>query len=519
MKAVCVCVWLSDWNLLVNIDPIDPGFYSPPRTSNAAPVASTTEPEAPPVDEEQERRRTIAERMARLGGIKFGAPPVPMTRAHPAPQRRQTQDHVEGDAVSPTTTGEEEAPAELTEEEEERARKERIAAKMATMGGQRIGMMPGFMLPPHRAPPMPKAPPPTQQSYAETDSEHESQDGVKVEAEESEIEEVSHEEAMEEAPPPVPTRAGRRQMSMDSNTSHGTEESTPRIPSGRPPVPTGPPPRRASVQTTRSKRSSTGGESFDTSTRPPPVPQTDFVMVEEPEELPPPPPPSRPPPPRAAIPPPPPLDASDNLSASQQWELPSIPTSSLEFSAGGDLSMSWQDDLVESTTTASAPPPPEKRGSHVPSMNPDDVVLTPEDLTAVWGRIGVQVCEVATALYERSKTSLIGDGTYHGFVNAVLSQVPGAASAHPPSYGYTIYTQNGTNVQKRAGDIMPGDIVWLSDAKLKGHKGLQTYSQHVGVGGEALVGVIGEFEPKKFKIRAFQANQHVGQQVCGDVRL
>lgn len=60
---------------------------------------------------------------------------------------------------------------------------------------------------------------------------------------------------------------------------------------------------------------------------------------------------------------------------------------------------------------------------------------------------------------------------------------------------------------------MPGDVVALYDAKLGGRKGLTSYHQEVGGAGEPLVGIVNEFEPKKSKIKVFQANQHVGQQV------
>jgi hypothetical protein len=129
---------------------------------------------------------------------------------------------------------------------------------------------------------------------------------------------------------------------------------------------------------------------------------------------------------------------------------------------------------------------------------------------AVWGRVGVQVCEVATTLFERSKKGLIGDGTYPGFVRAVIKEVPNAVLTS--DYGYVIYKQSGGSVQKRASDIMPGDLIELSDAKFKGHKGLQAYHQNVGTE-EPMIGVVSEFEPKKSKIKAFHANQHVGQQV------
>jgi len=99
-----------------------------------------------------------------------------------------------------------------------------------------------------------------------------------------------------------------------------------------------------------------------------------------------------------------------------------------------------------------------------------------------------------------------------GFVHATISQVAHAAPITSESYGFLTYVQNGSSVQRRSSDILPGDIVVLRDAKFKGHKGLQNYVQNVGVS-EAVVGVICDFEVKRSKVRVFQANQHVGQQV------
>jgi len=108
---------------------------------------------------------------------------------------------------------------------------------------------------------------------------------------------------------------------------------------------------------------------------------------------------------------------------------------------------------------------------------------------------------------------LVGDGTYEGFVRATLADVPNAAPYSPSSYGYIVYQQSGNAVQKRTSDIMPGDIIELHDAKLKGHKGIHIYHQNV----DTLVGIVSEFEPKKSKVRVFQANQHVGQQTVETV--
>ncbi|KAJ7738396.1 hypothetical protein B0H16DRAFT_1664668 [Mycena metata] len=194
---------------------------------------------------------------------------------------------------------------------------------------------------------------------------------------------------------------------------------------------------------------------------------------------------------------------------SSQWELPSIPTSSLDFGGGIDTSFS----SFEGTATPPAPPKPNhpQSSQQPPAVRTTEVVYSADDLIAIWGRVGVHLCEAATQLYEKSKKSLVGDGTYTGFVNAALREVPNAARAPPPAWGYLVYSQAGSSVQKRLSDIMPGDIVALFDAKLKGHKGLATYSQTAGAG-EPLVGIVSEFEAKKSKIRVFQANQHVGHQ-------
>ncbi|KAK0221471.1 hypothetical protein IW262DRAFT_902594 [Armillaria fumosa] len=518
----------------------------PAAAASLAPVATETASVEEPIEAEpeQERRRTIAERMAKLGGIKFGAAPIPTSRPPPPPQR-STEIQDDGAEGTQLEQEEPESAEEPDEEEEERARKERIAAKLASMGGMRIGMMPlgaGVLppsssgpsqKPPHpsvRAPPMPRAPPPTETQ--ETDSEQESQatsdDVVKVEAEEeSDAEEVRYEEIDEVPedipPPPIPTREGRRasvqrQVSTDVPPVATQSPSRPPLPPGRPPVPTTTLPRRTSVQTVTSIKSSHS----DASANPPQThkPQYDFVMVEEPEAQDIPPKLVTRPPPRGPPPPPPPfsdnnpprMELSDSVSS--QWELPSIPSSSLEFGTGGNMSVPWTHDAAETETAVHAPAPAPEIIK--PTKSQEDAVLTSEELIAIWGRIGVQVCEVATSLNDKSKKALIGDGTYHGFIEAVLNEVPGAATPSPPSYGYVIYMQSGSSVQKRAGEIMPGDVVWLSDAKLKGHKGIQTYSQHVGTK-EPLVGIISEFEAKKFKLRVFQANQHVGQQTVESV--
>lgn len=55
----------------------------------------------------------------------------------------------------------------------------------------------------------------------------------------------------------------------------------------------------------------------------------------------------------------------------------------------------------------------------------------------------------------------------------------------------------------------PGDIAAFYDAKLKGKKGLSSYSQNVGSVEEPLVGIVSESETKKHKLRVLQVERGV----------
>ncbi|KAH9985838.1 hypothetical protein BJV77DRAFT_1071221 [Russula vinacea] len=57
---------------------------------------------------------------------------------------------------------------------------------------------------------------------------------------------------------------------------------------------------------------------------------------------------------------------------------------------------------------------------------------------------------------------------------------------------------------------MPGDVVVLDGAKLKGYKGLHTYSMSAGERAPCM-GIVSEFDVKKLKLKALQASQRVGQ--------
>ena len=560
------------------VDPIDPSIYVPKRSPGHISQVMVPEPPPPPpgptqeeggktqevvdpnaTDMEAAKRRTIAERMAKLGGIKFGAaPPVPVVKlpsssslsAEEASEAERNEERKEDDVCEVQSGGgEKEEKKEVDEEEEEeRARKERIAVKLAGMGGMRIGMMPSTMGFPPRPPQRPLPPtqvreeakgPPTrpppplhsQEAEWERGSASNSEDGVKVEMEESDIEEVNHEDARiddedaEVVAPPLPPPRVHPPLSPTLRT--------------RPPVPSTASIRRGNTLGRRdSGASATTTQTASTS------PQrargnSDFVMVEEPlgvgedEEQAqtqeqeqgdvPPPPPVRPPQRRltreAPSHPPPQHSMSDSVSS--QWELPSVPSGSFGLGTHGltsDLSMSWT-ETEDLAATMVHPPPPPPPGTEFTSTTLQN--LSPEELTAIWKRVGVQICEAATLLYEKSKKTVVGDGTYAGFVNAALSEVPNAAKPSglggAQGWGYLVYAQTGSAVQKRLSEIMTGDVVEFVDVRFKGHKKLQPYSQHVGAAGEPLVGVVSEVEHKKSKVKLLQANQHVGQQTVESV--
>ncbi|EJC99030.1 uncharacterized protein FOMMEDRAFT_70409, partial [Fomitiporia mediterranea MF3/22] len=135
----------------------------------------------------------------------------------------------------------------------------------------------------------------------------------------------------------------------------------------------------------------------------------------------------------------------------------------------------------------------------------------------LWGRVGVYMSDAAALLHDKSRRVLVGDGTYPGFVLSVARQVPSACipsrTARYP-YGHLIYFQTAQTVHKRYAEILPGDIIVLQNALFKGVRGPlhSSYQEELGTKGDPVVGVIGEFEARKSKVRVYQANQHVGIQ-------
>jgi len=167
------------------------------------------------------------------------------------------------------------------------------------------------------------------------------------------------------------------------------------------------------------------------------------------------------------------------------------------------------------------PPAAPSLALHPPSMSGQpraapvaiSAYVTANELCAVWSHIGMHMAEAALDPFECSKRTLVGMGSYEGFIAEALVHVPNTALPHHlGEYGFLIYVQMGAKVHMCLMDIIPGDVVVLKGTKLKGHKGLQTYSQSMG-GASPCMGVMPEFDVKKLNLRALQVNQRVGQAV------
>ncbi|KAG8754040.1 hypothetical protein FRC14_005438 [Serendipita sp. 396] len=524
-------------------------LQAPPRRI-PSPVSSPPKHEEEKEEEEGEesealRRRTIAERMAKLGGIKFGMP-VP---ARPPPVRRAAEPEEEEARANgaPKEISEETTEADnsgQTPEESDRARRAAIASRMAAMGGRGFGMYGPTGVPAPTAsvssepspqatarpppplgspPPIPSGrpkhpptgriseamtraapppPPPGVKGSAGGETSESELEMVNAELEDEEgemVEQYEEEPEIVESPPPPPTRGGR----------------PPIPPSARPPPPIPKPSAEllsdALEDTNFAPQLPPGRRAPPSRAPPPPAPPLqDYEILDgvsdTTREQP------RPGHSRAIPPPPPP---STNLESSGQWELPAIPSGSFDLGGPSTSSMlaeqdpSWtkveRDDHLSVAPTVR--PTSEAVTPSEPFSGPSPSRLSAEALLALAHHQGPRILQSAQQVQEKSKRLVIGDGSSPSFLYMVLA--PTGAST--TSLGHLIYAQNGGSIQKRLSDILPGDVVALYDAKFKGHKGglgLGNYSASWGTETEPILGVVIEFEGKKSKIRAFAVNQH-----------
>lgn len=531
------------------------------KSSSASPQEEEDQPARGQDEEDPEtlRKRTIAERMAKLGGIRFGAPMPAVKAAPPRPAAEESEDQTRDAAAPPAQT--EDAALPAAEDEDDTARRRRLAAKVAAMGGRGMGMgmfgiapapapvhapredeeKPKYELaspppvPTTRPPPRPPVsavnrPPPPPPGPQESESEIvivEEPEETEDEGEEIRAEDITEDEEPEmiEAPaPPPPPRSGR-----------------PAVPrSSLPPPPPPPAPLRQDPLPMPGTRRSSVQPPVRTPSIPVPISNTIRLKGQSPPRVPsspagaPPSPPPPPPPPSVANVAPPavmynqhgrptrtmpapmppresPATPESSTQQQQPWELPNIPSGSFDLGSRPEesMQMSWTEVGGPSSSIQNElhTYPPGSSSNYAPFAGLSPSPLVPEALAALAQRLNPRIIHSAHSIHEKSKKNVISDGSSFGFIQQVLSSVPTASTE---SLGHLIYAQTGTNVTRRAGDIVPGDIIALYDAKMKGHKGLASYSVLVGSADEPLLGIVSEFSVsgKKVKVKAFAVNQH-----------
>ena len=503
---------------------------SPPRkvsaperqTSGDAEAQQSEEAEA---DGDAARRRTIAERMAKLGGLKFGMP-VPAPRATPV---RKVSEHETEEGSNDKTSQPDHNNGDQTPEEAQRARRAAIAARMAAMGGRGFGMYGGVAPAPAAAAENAPSSPPQQEPETSPSPPPlpTSRPPVKPRAPLS--------EAVTRAPPPMPKASspahGDTSESEIEMVNAETEDEgemveqedeepelvepllAPPLRSNRPPMPAAnrsPPPipgkpRSMSLEVQDVIPPAVVRRAPSTRNAPAPVSlPIEYVDLDEESK-------SRGPQTRASNAP--------SMESSGQWELPHIPHESFDLSRPGQGGKLGAPPLQHGETDASwteveqeqISAPSTSQGGMMTPLEPFSGPAPPkvsiEALALLSQKYGAKIAQSAHQIHERSKRLVIGDGSSTSFLYMTLA----STGVSTGTLGHLIYAQTGGAVQKRLGDIMPGDVVALYEAHFKGHKGglgLGNYSAVWGSKEEPVLGVVSEFDAKKSKIKAYAVNQH-----------
>ncbi|KIR80880.1 myosin I binding protein [Cryptococcus gattii E566] len=527
-------------------------------------------------EEDAARRSGIAARMAKLGGIKFGIPPPHPMKTHSVdtagsdsiPSRSENLSPVENEnepAPSPPSTGVEaeqrqpegddqgkEASSEEETPEQEAERRRATLARLRAGGALGFGMF-------------------NQPSQMEAgDGEEGEDEGASVEG---------------RGPPPPPLPSGRPGQGMppfNRDVGTGEEEATEEQEgqgdqsqdeeAARPVINTmyggndaPPPPGAAPLSPVdpngisrplaseregqeRSDTYETTAASTD-NRRLPPVPpafspppaRQQGVGEETGDENPPPPPP---PPPRAAGH----LGSvhEPSISGAASLEQPRSPRGSVAPPASqmrmGPEPYTGGGGPFAGVPAAFPPTGPPAPPAAVPAPNPKQLSGDSQETAAPLGRYvsasrqgtkpgydqlkeasvnyGQGVVRVARGIFAQGKKGFYGDGSASGFVAVVMDNA-GVPRPSGNAWGQVIFEQEAGSILRRYDEPRPGDIAAFYDAKLKGKKGLHTYSQHVGSVEEPLVGVISEFEDRKHKLRVLQVERGVPDEVsyrCEDLK-
>ncbi|CDZ97442.1 Src homology-3 domain [Phaffia rhodozyma] len=472
-------------------------------------TSQSTEADA---DSEAARRQSIAARMAKLGGPNqfrlFGGPPVAIRKPVATAEGNEDDDTTreEGSTAENATS----TVNEEEEEEDDEVRRARARAKMAAMGGMRMG---GFgMAQPASAPPPPPIEVPVEHERSSKESAPTAQERStdrsqqREETEAYEPEETGPIDGFEEsqdhlAPvvneaslaPPLPLAGGDYQFDVPS---FETESSTPPLTltspdseEAPPPPPSGRPSRGLHPLVTESL----SGKLHPETTAELPVSPSSIASPSSPIT------PNR----RSSLKR---ISGVFNTRKSSDGGRPileALEPPSADSSHSPQTTSQTIDERHElplpPSSVASTPSPAVRDNT---SLSQHHVHLSNVELIQLSRTNGAEVLKIANASLHQSKKSVIADGTSLGFVRETLH----AAHCQPPtedgmSFGHLIFHQTGKSVQARRDDIRPGDIVLIEHAHFRGKKGLTHYTTDV----EFENGVVLEFEAKKSKVKVAQA--------------
>ncbi|RXK36785.1 hypothetical protein M231_05946 [Tremella mesenterica] len=483
--------------------PVRPFVQEESAPSPQSPIQSTQSPSAD--DEGKSRASAMAARMAKMGGIKFGVPP-------PIRQKTVVDDQKMTSGGSPSVNVPESpidpSPPVGKEGEEEETPEQEATRKRATLARLKAGGTLGFGMFSH-APVSPTSP----------SAEFEDTRGLQQESEMTNtpppippnrphmsLEPVIADENVSDDAPPVPTRPPVPTPSKPSLPPPPPPQNEEDSPTSPLPIPTKEHRRSMSSSSTQASRRFSGQAPILT------IPEDTFQPLSlEPESSfddPPPVPPHRP---------------TSNPSESRKsgsFVYPSSPMSPVRTHSrveSDTLGMGHHAQTRHGSQGgqgAQGSSPVQTRGSM--SVNRPGYAELQEASKTFGGRLA----GAARGLFEQGRRGNYGDGSPAGFVLLAMER----AGLAPPlqQWGLVIYEQEVSSVLRRYDEPRPGDIAAFYDAKLKGKKGLQSYSQAVGSVEEPLVGVVIEFDEKRHnKIRVWQVERGLPEEVsyrCDDLK-
>ncbi|GFZ45131.1 hypothetical protein JCM24511_02857 [Saitozyma sp. JCM 24511] len=519
----------------------------PTPAAPTSPVArSPTSPNEPAQEDSEEasRRSGIAARMAKLGGIKFGMPPPggkkpsasstdPMSPTQEAPtspvvdapkspigEREVVAEPVSEQAgIAPVDDGEE-TP------EQEAARRRATLARLRAGGALGFGGMFGHG--PSSAEPQDdergieqeEEAPPIPAGRPTAVAPHEEDDAPPPPARPP----VPGGRPMPPAPateedvaPPPPARQASISRPVPPPPADDDEEAPP--PPARPRAPSQdvpPSPVRAGsvsrppVPSTEKRRSLSAQMEMPAAPAPPRqvVEEPTTILEDEAADAPPPPPPNRPAP-----------QIQTQLPQTPRRSMSSASRTSKLDSPVGFFPASRQASRQDTMPAPPAPPSPQPGPGFEPRQSFSQARPGFNELQAASRDAGVRLARAARGMFDQGKKAYYGDGSPAGFVLLAMenAQLPRPQQA----WGLVVFEQEAASVLKRHDEPRPGDIAAFHDAKLKGKKGLQSYTQQVGSVEDPLVGVVIESEAKKHKLRVLQVERGVPEEVsyrCDDLK-